>query len=61
MYWVKCPKCSKKLVKARGERYDVETAKHISIKLARVCRNCKTIFINPEYENFKIIYDEIGG
>ena len=55
-----CPKCGKKLIKVVGEGYDTAAEDHFLIRLARVCKYCQIIFINPNFQKFKIEYNEIG-
>ncbi len=32
----------------------------VSFVVGRVCKRCKIFYINPRYEDFKIIYSKIG-
>ena len=58
---VKCPKCKKKISKVSGQAYDNHLDIHYRINLARVCKHCKIIYMNPSYKDkFEIIWDEIG-
>ncbi len=51
----KCPDCDKKLIKIRGEGYDVSEARHCPFVFGRICKNCKKLYINPDFSNYVLV------
>lgn len=55
----KCPKCGIYLIRFGGAEWKY-SGTAVSFVVGRVCKRCKIFYINPRYEDFKIIYDKIG-
>lgn len=64
MIWTaakKCPNCWKPTAKASTERYVTQKDLHVKTIFARICDNCKIIYLNPDLKDYEIIKDsELG-
>lgn len=54
----RCPKCKRKLLRAKGEGYDTMSEDHEPFVLGRICKHDEIIFINPNFANYEIIKNE---
>jgi len=55
----KCPNCGGYLIRFGGSEWKY-SGTAVSFVVGRVCKRCKIFYLNPKYEDYKIIYNKIG-
>jgi len=58
---MKCPKCTRYLIKFGGTVYNTVTGETKPFTVGRVCRICEIFYIDKRFKDVKIIYSDIGG
>lgn len=57
----RCPKCDRKLLKLKTEKYEALADEHTQYVFGRICLTCNVCYQNKEFENFKIVVDDVGS
>ena len=57
----RCPKCIGRLIKFGGYEYKDKTGMSVSFTVGRACKRCNILYIDPKFNNCKIIFHKIGA